>query len=145
MDTRVNSGDPPIKCGCNCADSAKLYRPRKVDVSRFQRWNAEPDCLRAKVRRIIIGWIIFLATLRCSLLTMTIDADEENRKDFAIEGLLQRQKYNAAFNVATGWVTMSLCRSGSFLCFSPRVMPSIMSSSCHYHDAVIPGLRKWAV
>jgi hypothetical protein len=81
MDTRVNSGDPPIKCGCNCADSAKLYRPRKVDVSRFQRWNAEPDCLRAKVRRIIIGWIIFLATLRCSLLTMTIDADEENRKD----------------------------------------------------------------
>jgi hypothetical protein len=24
-------------------------------------------------------------------------------------------------------------------------MPSIMSSSCHDHDAVIPGLRKWAV
>ena len=64
--------------------------------------DAAPDCLRAKVRRIIIGWIIFLATLRCSLLSMTIDADEENRKEFAIEDLLQRQKYNAAFNVATG-------------------------------------------
>lgn len=41
------------------------------------------------------------------MLTMTIgdsDADEEtrNRKDFDIEGLLQRQKYNAAFHVATG-------------------------------------------
>lgn len=63
--------------------------------------------MRRKVRRIIIGWNIFLATLRCSLLTMTIgdsDADEEtrNRKDFDIEGLLQRQKYNAAFHVATG-------------------------------------------
>jgi hypothetical protein len=34
--------------------------------------------------------------------SMTIDADEENRKEFAIEGLLQRQKYNAAFNVAIG-------------------------------------------
>jgi hypothetical protein len=33
---------------------------------------------------------------------MTIDADEENRKEFAIEGLLQGQKYNAAFNVAIG-------------------------------------------
>ncbi len=40
------------------------------------------------------------------MLTMMIigddDSDEEHRKDFAIEGLIQRQKYNEAFHVATG-------------------------------------------
>ena len=77
------------------------------------------------------------------MLTMTIDADKENRKEFAIEGLLQRQKYNAAFNVAIG-PGVSDHESGSQWVISLPVffMPSIMSSSCHDHDAVIPGLRK---
>jgi len=35
-------------------------------------------------------------------LTMPIGDDEKNRKDFVIKGLIQRQKYNEAFHVATG-------------------------------------------
>ena len=74
---------------------------------------------------------------------MTIDADEENRKEFAMEGLLQRQKYNAAFNVqGCDWVSDHWHESGSQWVISLFFMPSIMSSSCHDHDAVIPGLRK---
>ncbi len=33
---------------------------------------------------------------------MMIEDDEEDRKDVAIERLIQRQKYNEAFHVATG-------------------------------------------
>jgi hypothetical protein len=56
---------------------------------------------------IIIGWNpMDHFSGDSEMLTMMIigddDSDEEHRKDFAIEGPIQRQKYNEAFHVATG-------------------------------------------
>ena len=81
-------------------------------------------------RTTTVGWIIFWRLW---------DAHYDDRRRWrGKEGLCKRQRYNETFHVATGWVTMSLGRSGSpYFCYSCQV-------SCHPDDAVFPRLSHTA-